>query len=293
MYMYSIITNPTSGKGKAAEKLEMLKQLLTGRGIDFRVDKTDKPGDAQQKAACAVAEGLNGIIVVGGDGTFSDVLNGVGESGIEVIFGPNGTGNDFVRMFDLPKDTIAAIEKQLNSPVNYIDIGKCNDRYFLNVTGCGFDVEVLRVADQFKEKASAIGAYLRGAYSAIKNYKPMDVVVSIDDGPEKTIPTTVLSVGNGSYIGGGMKAVPGACVNDGMLDVMIAGKVNRISIYGLLLLFVAGKHPLIKKVVSTARCKKIRIKGKDLYLEADGEIFRSDEVELSVLPGALKTRLPL
>lgn len=292
MNMYSIVINPTSGKGAALRKLEKLEALLKKRSIAYRVDKTGKSGDAQRLAAKAVADGLNGIIAVGGDGTFSEVINGVKESGIEVILAPNGTGNDFVRMFKLPKDTIAAVEKQLDSPTRYIDMGKCNDRYFLNVTGCGFDVEVLRVVEQIKDRTSTLGAYLVGAYSAIKHYKPMPVTVSMDDGREVEHEATVVAAGNGTFIGGGMKAIPGATVDDGMLDVMIIGKVNRFSIYGLLLMFATGLHVWIKKLVKIERCRKVHIKSNDLYLQADGEIFKADDVVLSIVPGALKTRLP-
>ena len=291
--MYSIVINPTSGKGAALKKLEKLEELLQKRSIAYRVDRTEKSGDAQKLATKAVIDGLTGVIAVGGDGTFSEVVHGVKESGLEVILAPNGTGNDFVRMFKLPKDTVAAVEKQLDSPTRYIDIAKCNDRYFLNVIGCGFDVEVLRVVEQIKDRTSALGAYLTGAYSAIKNYRPMDVTLAKDDGSEETHAATVVSVGNGTFIGGGMKAIPGACVDDGLLDVMTIGTVKRWAIYGLLLLFAAGLHVWLKKLVKIERCRKVHINSNDLYLQADGEIFRADDVVLSVVPGALKTRLPV
>ncbi len=290
--MYSIILNPVSGGGKASAKLPELEKLLREKNISYRIDKTECAGDAKRLAAKAVADKLTGVIAIGGDGTFSEVVNGIGESGLEMLFAPCGTGNDFMRMFKLPKDTIAAVKKQLDSPIRMIDIGKCNDRYFLNVTGCGFDVDVLLVADKYKETTSALGAYLRGAYSAIKNYRPMDITLSLDDEKEKKLQATVISVGNGGFIGGGMKAVPGASVDDGMFDVMVAGKVTRLSIYVLLMLFAAGKHPLIKKLVTMSRCRKIRIAGKGLHLEADGEIFACDDVTLSIVPGILRTRLP-
>jgi len=220
------------------------------------------------------------------------VVNGIGESGTELLFAPCGTGNDFMRMFALPKDPVEAVKLQLDSPVRMIDIGKCNERYFLNVTGCGFDVDVLIETEKYKGKTSSIGAYLRGAYSSIRNYKPMDVAVTIDDGEEEPMQATVISVGNGRFIGGGMKAVPGAAVDDGAFDLMIVSKVNKLSIYGLLLLFIMGKHIHLHSLVSNYKCKKVRIRRSGMYLEADGEIFQSDDVTLSIVPGALRTRLP-
>ena len=291
--MYAIILNPVSGKNRAYEKLEQIEELLKEKGIEYRIDTTHGPGDAVLLAEKAVEDGLDGIIAMGGDGTFSEVANGIGESGIELLFAPCGTGNDFMRMFNLPKDAVEAIKIQLDAPIRMIDMGRCNDRYFLNVTGCGFDVDVLLEAGKYKGNTSSIGAYMRGAYAAIKKYKPMDITVSIDDGPAKTLKSTVLSVGNGRFIGGGMKAVPSACVEDGLFDLMIVGQVNRFSIYFLLLLFAAGKHTMIKRLVNTYKCHKVRIQSNGMHLEADGEIFACDDACLTVIPGALRTRLPV
>ena len=164
--MYSIIMNPSSGHGAALKRLADIETLLKSRNIEYRVDATEKKGDATSLARKAIADGMAGVIVLGGDGTFSEVVNGIGESGIEIIFAPCGTGNDFMRMFKLPKKTVEAVQLQLDSPVRMIDIGKYNDRYFLNVTGCGFDVDVLMIVDKHKDKYSSLGAYMRGAYSA-------------------------------------------------------------------------------------------------------------------------------
>lgn len=291
--MYSLILNPISGSGSSLEKLSEVERLLKSRSISYRIDKTYNPGDAAVLAGKAVEDKLDGIIAMGGDGTFSDVANGIGESGIEVLFAPCGTGNDFMRMFPLPKDTVEALKLQLDSPVRMLDLGKCNDRYFLNVTGCGFDVDVLIEAAKYKDKSSSLGAYMRGAFAAIKNYRPMDTMISIDDGPLRPIKATIISVGNGKYIGGGMKALPDARVDDGTFDLMIAGRVNKLSIYVLLLLFAAGKHTAIKKIVSSHKCRKVRICSKGMHLEADGEIFACDDASLSIIPSALRTRLPV
>ena len=290
--VHSIILNPMSGAGAAVRRLSELKDMLVRRGMEYRVDVTSSPGDARKKAAQAVRDGLDGVVAVGGDGTFYEVVNGLGESGLEMLFAPCGTGHDFMRMFDMPRDMLKALEKQLDSPVRWIDLGRCNEKYFLNVTGCGFDVDVLVAAESYKGKACGLLAYLRGAYSAIKNYKPMDVRISTDGGELRPMRATIISVGNGSFIGGGMKAIPGARVDDGLFDVMLAGPVSRFSLYILLLLFAAGRHPLIRKIVQMQRCRSLRIESRGMQLESDGEIFKSDSADMSILPGALRTRLP-
>lgn len=292
MRMYSILLNPTSGGGTALKVLDKIEALLKERHIEYRVDQTRKAGDATRLSAQAAQDGLEGVIALGGDGTFFEVVNGIAESGLELIFAPCGTGNDFMRMFDLPKDTVEAVRKQLDSPRWQIDMGKCNERYFLNVAGAGFDVDVLIQTEKYKAKHSGLNAYLRGAYNAIRNYHPLQTTVSVDGGAETPMPATILSVGNGRFIGGGMKAVPDAVPDDGYFDVVIAKPVSKLSIYALLLLFVAGKHANRKSLCRKIRCKSIHIRCEGMVIEADGEMFPCEDALIQVLPGALRTRLP-
>lgn len=290
--MYSIIANPLSGGGLASQKLPELEKLLREKGIAYRMDITRKAGEARALARKAAEDGLEGVIAMGGDGTFYEVANGLGESGLELIFAPCGTGNDFMRMFHLSADTVEAVKKQMESPVRMLDLCKCNDGYYLNIAGTGFDVEVLIQAERFKAKYSGLGAYLRGAYYAIRHLKPLKAQVTIDGGVEQERECTILSVGNGRYLGGGMKAVPGAVVDDGLLDVVMCRPVSKISLIWLLLLFVRGRHVKYPSLTQTLRCRKIRVVSPGMTIEADGEMFPCDEAVFEVLPGGLRTRLP-
>ena len=184
------------------------------------------------------------------------------------------------------------MKKQMESPVRMLDLCKCNDGYYLNIAGTGFDVEVLIQAERFKAKYSGLGAYLRGAYYAIRHLKPLKAQVTIDGGVEQERECTILSVGNGRYLGGGMKAVPGAVVDDGLLDVVMCRPVSKISLIWLLLLFVRGRHVKYPSLTQTLRCRKIRVVSPGMTIEADGEMFPCDEAVFEVLPGGLRTRLP-
>jgi diacylglycerol kinase (ATP) len=293
MGMYSVIVNPLSGGGTATRCIPEIKALLNRHRIEYRIDKSERYGDTKMLAARAVAEGLDGIIAVGGDGTFFEIVNGIGESGIEVIFAPCGTGNDFIRYFDLPEDTVEAVSVQLDSPSRRIDIGKCNDTYFLNVSGSGFDVDVLIEAERFKSRYSGFMAYFMGAMLAIRKLKTLKGTLSIDGGPEENIACSIISVGNGRYIGGGMLAVPSAHIDDGYFDVIICRPVNRWSIPVLLGFFMKGKHAGRNWLSRTIRCKSLRLKKTGMMVEADGEIFPCDDALFQIIPGALNTRLPI
>ncbi|MGI6239696.1 MAG: diacylglycerol/lipid kinase family protein [Christensenellales bacterium] len=291
--MYSIIINPLSGKGLAARTLPALETLLCQMGIGYRVDQTVRMGDSRRLARKAAEDGLAGVIAVGGDGTFFEVVNGIGESGLEVIFAPCGTGNDFVKTFELPRGMVNAVRAQLKSPRRKIDIGRLNDMYFLNVAGAGFDVDVLIEADRFKSRFRGMMAYLLGALCAIKRLKPLKLMLEVDGGAARYIESTILSVGNGRYIGGGMKALPHAIADDGLFDVVVSRRVNKFSIAFLLLFFVLGVHVRMKWLCETFRCKRVRLTGEGIEVEADGERFSAGgEAEFSILPRALNTRLP-
>ena len=292
MQMYSIIVNPLSGGGTASQAIPGIKALLNRRGIEYRIDRSDKYGDTKKLARRAVEEGMDGIIALGGDGTFFEIANGIGESGIEVIFAPCGTGNDFLRYFGMPRDTVEAVAMQLDAPVRMLDMGKCNETYFLNVAGTGFDVDVLVEADRFKGKYGGKLSYLMGVVCAIKNLRALKGSISIDGGEEREMKCSIISIGNGRYIGGGMLAVPSAHVDDGFFDAIICRPVSRLSVMVLLGLFVKGKHAGRSWLSRTIRCKSLRLKSKGMVIEADGEMFPCEDANFSIVPGALKTRLP-
>ncbi len=289
--MYSIILNPASGNGLAARVLPKLEALLTDAGIKYRVDKTVRAGDSRLYARRAVEDGLAGVIAVGGDGTFFEVVNGIAQSGLEVIFAPCGTGNDFVKTFRLPKETVRAVALQLRAAERRIDLGRFNDMYFVNVAGAGFDVDVLMETEKFKRRFKGLVAYMFGAFSAIRHLRPLKLELEIDGGAPETLASTIISVGNGRYIGGGMKAVPGAVPDDGLFDVVVARRVNKFTVGILLFFFVLGIHTRLKWLCRSFRCKRLNVRGLS-SLEADGEIFETEAAEFEVLPRALRTRLP-
>jgi YegS/Rv2252/BmrU family lipid kinase len=289
--MYSIILNPASGKGLAARTLPKLEALLREAGIKYRVDRTVRAGDSRLYARRAVEDGLEGVIAVGGDGTFFEVVNGIALSGLEVIFAPCGTGNDFVKTFRLPRETVKAVRLQLGAKERRVDLGKFNDMYFLNVAGAGFDVSALIETEKFKKRFNGLIAYLLGSFSAIRRLKPLRLEMEIDRGAPERIESTIISVGNGRYIGGGMRAVPNAVPDDGLFDVVIARRLNKLTVGLLLFFFVLGIHTKLTWLCRSFRCRQLNVAGVGA-VEADGEIFRAETVAFEVLPRALRTRLP-
>ena len=289
--MYTLIVNPTAGRGASAQLLEKVEALLKERGLDYAVYFAAEPMDAVRIARTLATERPEGIIALGGDGTLFEIINGMIGSDVPLLFVSCGTGNDFVRTLKLPKDPLEALRQQLDAPIGRIDVGRMNDLYFLNVAGTGFDVDVLRNAEKYKAKYTGLRTYLFGLLDAIRDFRPITALVSFDGGPEEETTFSILSIGNGRYIGGGMKAVPYAKVDDGLFDVVTVRPVSKPAIFVLIAFYIAGKH-VAMKLGKLRRCRKISIRRKNMTLNLDGELRNADSACFELLPGALCVRIP-
>ena len=288
--MYYIIANETAGSGAGAAVFGRVCSMLQEKGLPFRADRTESVGHATRLADAAAVAGETDIICIGGDGTLFEVVNGLAGRFVTLYFVPCGTGNDFVKVLNLPKDPLEALEAQLSGVPRKIDVGRLNQMHFINVSGSGFDVEVLRQAARFKKLGKGILPYLLGIFAALKNFRALPVEITADGKTEKT-EVTIFSVGNGCYIGGGMKAVPHASPDDGLFDVVIAQKFSRPAILRMLTKFIPGKHTSLPGI-REFRCREITFRCPGMVLDVDGELIPVDEAHYELLPGALGVRLP-
>ena len=141
--MYRIIVNPIAGKGKAVEVLATVEGIFAKRGVEYSVYKTEKCGDATKITEELTKNGAD-LVVLGGDGTFNEVLNGIVDfENTTVGFVPCGTGNDYVKATDIPTNPEKAAERRLNGKIGYTDFIEMNGKRCLNVAGGGMDTDVL------------------------------------------------------------------------------------------------------------------------------------------------------
>lgn len=289
--MYVLIVNPASGRGASMARLGEVESLLQSRKIEYRIDCAAAPEEATRLARSAAEEEPDGIIAIGGDGTIFDIVNGIAGSSVPLLFVSCGTGNDFVRCLNLPRDPIEALKCQLDSPITRIDLGRMNQLYFANVSGTGFDVDVLRHAEKYKRQFSGLRPYLQGLIEAVKTYRPMTAMLSFDDAPEERATFAILSIGNGRYIGGGMKAVPDADPGDGLFDVITVKPVPRLAILPLIVFFITGNHVKLR-VAHLRRCKRLSVRCPNMTVNLDGELRVTDVARYELLPGAIAVRIP-
>jgi YegS/Rv2252/BmrU family lipid kinase len=296
-----VVINPNAGKGKGKKDSNRIENLLNKAGINFSLRITEHKGHAVTHTIEGIAEGFRKIIIVGGDGTLNEVVNGAFLnntcSPAEITLGliPVGTGNDWGRMFGISLNYERAISSLREYKtmlhdigyVRYFDGQEQKERYFINIAGLGFQSVVVRRSNHQKEKGR--GGKMIYFYSLLRTlftYRNAKASIKIDD---EEIVTDVFSVnlGNGRFSGGGMSQTPDAIPNDGLLDVTVINNMGKIEIIRNLKLLYDGtilSHPKIDGY----RCTRLSITSDSLiYADADGETLGHTPIEFSIIPSGI------
>lgn len=290
--MFVIIMNPMAGGGRSKAICQGVCDLLRQRAIPYHVEITESEEHATDIARQFALSGCAAIVAVGGDGTLCEIAAGLVECAVPLYFVPCGTGNDFVRVFNLPADPIEALAAQLDGEEIHLDMATVNGRGFINVAGSGFDVDVLREVTRFKQVGSGLVPYLLGLISALKTFHSFKAELTLDTGEMLKEEFTIVSIANGRFFGGGMKVAPLAEVNDGLLDVMIIRGLPKFAVPFLLPLFITGLHAKIPSICRVRRCKRIKLLCPGMTFNMDGELHQMDEADVQILPGHLTIHLP-
>lgn len=290
--MYYFILNPCAGRGRSVKIMQRVIEIMEKKRTKFKVRETEYPGHATIIAKEAIQNGFKSIIAVGGDGTVLEVANGmIGEKATMGII-PAGTGNDFIKTVGIPNDPEVAVNILLKEKQKKVDIGLADDkRYFLNVSGTGFDVEVLKNTEKVKGFLTGLAAYYTAVLMAVFGYKFKKVILKTKDMViEKTV--LLVAVANGIAYGGGMKVAPEASVEDGLLDVTIIEKMPRWKIPLELPKFIKGEHKKIK-YIEKFKCESVTIEtDKAEPINMDGEIIGTTPVTFSVKKNAINVFAP-
>lgn len=239
-----LLYNPKSGSATFTDNLDyiiMRFQKVGQQIIPYRMESLD---DFKAYMAKLSFEWIHKIIVAGGDGTIHQVVNEMIRHNLDIpiaIF-PTGTANDFSQFFHVPKTLDGMIEHGIRETTVPCDVGKANDRYFINVASFGNLVDISqRVNDQAKNVLGVLAYYLKGI-EEFPRLKSFDIVVRTKDKNE-TMRVFFALIMNGKSAGGFRKLAPYSEINDGLLDVVVFKKCPVLEIMPLLLQVVSGEHP--------------------------------------------------
>jgi len=286
--MLDIIYNPIGGKGKSSKTFKQIKEILDSKSIDYTIHETQKVGHATE-----IVTELNStqehtdLVVLGGDGTFNEVLNGITDfSKITLGLIPCGTGNDFARAAGISTDPQIAIQSILANQRKYIDYLQVGKRRALNCAGAGMDVDVLEKYSEMKAFHGKIKYYI-SLLSVLLKAKFHKARVTVDGvTSEKSV--FLITAGNGIYIGGGMPISPNSVIDDGYITLVVVNEIKKRKILDLLLKFLNGGKHILESCTEEFFVKECRIEILDEgCIELDGELFKEKVLDCKVVSNEL------
>lgn len=304
---WAVIINPKSGKKKYRQQRKYIFLTLKHAGIRFDYKVTKFAGHAIKIAKHFAEMNYRNFLVVGGDGTISEVINGIfsadiaDTSSLKIGLIPRGTGNDWGRFWGLTSDHVHSLDVFLKNKVQSIDIGKINfelegeklTHYFINSVGFGLDAAVCHNTNRMKKYVGSHSfLYTIAMLGAIFTYRTHKVRIT---SAEKNINNDMftMNVANGCFSGGGMKQNPNALPYDGLLDVMLAKKPTLKDIFYALTLLFNGKilqHPVIESFQTsklTLHCEHNGI------FEADGIVVNCNSpVNIEIIRNGIQMIVP-
>lgn len=291
-----VVFNPHAGRGRGAQFVTPVLEALTTGGAKVDHGLTQGPGGEARLAGEAIARGFGRIVAVGGDGTWSNVGNAILASGRPVELGlvPGGTGCDLAKSLGIPaRDLHACCRIILDGATRAIDVGRIEDRHFLNIAGFGYDVAVLEDSWNVAHLEGSL-LYLYCALRQLGSYRGFGVETEVDGQPLGRREMLMVIVANARIFGGGFRVAPWADLGDGRLDALSFANMSfggRVSALVRLLLGTHAAHPRVSHVV--AQRLVYRFDAPPTY-ETDGEWnqARGTELVIEAVPRALRVRVP-
>lgn len=286
--MLYFIVNALSGKGKGKETAQKIKAVLSEKKIAFRMVFTNAKEHAVELAReISKKDDCNGIIAVGGDGTFSEVLNGI-DTRVPLGLISSGSGNDFMRTFAPRKSLEEQLQPILENKTRKIDYIEVNGKRSLNVAGTGFDVDILIREEKIRKILKGSLSYYTALVMTLFTIKFRNFKITIDDETELDEPCLIMAMANGRYFGGGMPISLDSSLDDGFMDLTVVKKVPFYVIPSLLIRFMKGTLKEAKKYVNVYKCTKIKGEVKpQVKINLDGELFDMPEFTAVLKKGEL------
>jgi len=255
-----VLANPRSGGGRVFRRLRKIERWfgLTQHDVTIQIPHGQK--ETIQYAANAGENGFDAVIAMGGDGTVKDVIQAITGKGVKLGVIPGGRGNDIARNLGYQGNLEDIIRGFAKPRVRTMDIPTVNGRYFGNNAGVGFDSAVVELSTDGTCKLPGTLCYFWNVYRAVLRFKPIPMKVTVDNEVFEGR-YTLCTVCNGQDFGGGMKMAPGAEIDDGILDVVLAEDISALRLMTIFPLVYKGKHIELPEVTMH--------RGRRVLIEAD------------------------
>ncbi|MBR0190045.1 MAG: YegS/Rv2252/BmrU family lipid kinase, partial [Clostridia bacterium] len=277
--------------GKNGKKIKRAVSLITetlkNRNIDFNFHYTEYPRHAVTLTGELIKAGATDIIVVGGDGTLHEVLNGFSDfDKVSLGLIPCGTGNDFAAAAGIPEEPEKALDVILTRKPQFTDFMQMPTVRGMNIIGMGIDVDVLRAYEKAKRKTKL--TYTLCLIRSLFKFDYIDFDVEISGGKKENYRSIIAAVANGHRYGGGIEICPPANPADGKLDFVAMREMKKLKLIGAFMKLKKGKVLSLPQAVHfNATEIKITPKG-DYTVNVDGQLYDNIPFEVKIMSNVLR-----
>jgi diacylglycerol kinase (ATP) len=287
-----LVVNPSAGKGRALELLPAVAGTLRDDGLELTILPSRDFAEACAMAQRAVADGVDVLAVMGGDGMTHLGVNTcaaahlAGDRRTTLGIIPAGTGNDLCRGLGLdPGDPVAAAAVVAAGHTRSMDLTQVGDRFVGGVLATGFDAMVNRRANGMAWPRGSL-RYTLATLAELRVFSPLRYRLALD-GEVRDLQAMLVAIGNTGSYGGGMRICPRADPFDGLLDVTIIHPVGRLKLLRLLPEMFSGSFAR-DACVEQVRVRKVNVDGPGLVGFGDGEMIAAAPLTACAVPGALQ-----
>jgi diacylglycerol kinase (ATP) len=270
-----VLVNPSAGRGAGAEHLDRIR--IVASRLDAGLVVSRRPLDVVEGARAAVRDGIERLLVFGGDGTMHLAAQGLAGSGTALGVIPLGTGNDLARALEMPRRMDRAIEAAVRAPIRRIDLVRVGDLYCIGYAGVGFDSEVAGFANRVRKLRGPL-VYVYALVRTLISFAPPAMRVVHDEGTFEG--RVMFAVANNlPTFGGGMRIAPDARIDDGLLDLVIVRKIPKLTLLRIFPKVYSGRH------VGHAACLVVKTRRVEITLDREMTLFGGGEPMLPMRPG--------
>lgn len=283
-----LLVNPAAGRGAARDAIDRLRVLSSRAGAGLVI--TRRAGDLERQARKAAEDGVERLLVAGGDGTMHQAIQGLAGTPCALGAIPLGSGNDLAATLGAPRDLETAVRHALAGPLQWMDLIRAGESFSASYFGLGFDSEVTRVANRVKRLRGPL-LYPYAVIRTLATFEPPFLTITHDEG---TFEGRVMfaTVANIPRFGGGMRIAPMADLDDGLLDLVIVKATPKLTLLTVFPKVYGGRH-VGHPAVTFARTRRVEITAdRELEIYGGGEPVRpvaaGETAAMEVVPGGLR-----
>lgn len=285
----AVLANPTAAKGRAAALVPGLVARLRAAGVDVVLVPGGSRAEALEAAAGAVRDGVDALVAVGGDGTVHLALQAVAGTGVPLGIVASGTGNDFAVRLGVPLEPGAAVDAIVAGATRAVDLARVDGEggsvWFGAVLAAGFDAIVNEAANRLRFPRGPL-RYTVAIVAELVKLAPRHYVMTLD-GVRSEFDSVLVAVGNTASYGGGYLITPAADPTDGLLDVVVAQPLGRVTFMRIRPRVRDGSH-VEHPLVDSYRARVVTLDSPGITAYADGERLLPLPITVTCVPGALR-----